>query len=306
MLARDLGEPRQRVDRARADRARRCRPPGTAGSPRRGPPRSCRTSASVSTVRSSRDGHVAQALRAEAEEVGRLLDPGVRLRRGVDGQRRRPCRRPSRARPAPPFARRAARKPTKFAMLPPLTSSPPRLGARPISSAIQRTVWPSISVAIGRELPPADVRVDGRGQQVGERADRRRRRGDVAEEARVAVEERVLEEQRRRLVEQRRGGTARLGQGRGEQRAQGARRLVSGHRPRGERLQESADRVHEAVARLPELVRGHLERRRARAPVGRRHGSPPPGIWATVAAREAWRKLAPRVRAPPPGPTPSS
>jgi hypothetical protein len=34
-------------------------------------------------------------------------------------------------------------------MLPPLTNSPPQSAGYPISSAIQRTAWDSISVAIG-------------------------------------------------------------------------------------------------------------------------------------------------------------
>src|SRR5678815_5621876 len=52
-------------------------------------------------------------------------------------------------------AARAARKPTKLAMLPPLTSSAPASRGNPISSAIQRMVCASISVAIGdnRQAP---------------------------------------------------------------------------------------------------------------------------------------------------------
>ena len=54
----------------------------------------------------------------------------------------------------PPFARRAARNPTKFAMFPPLTRSPSVAGGIPRSSAIQRTHWPSISEAIGESCQP--------------------------------------------------------------------------------------------------------------------------------------------------------
>ena len=43
-----------------------------------------------------------------------------------------------------------------------------------------------------RQQPRADVRVERRREQVAEDADRRGRRGDVAEEPRVAVEERVI------------------------------------------------------------------------------------------------------------------
>ena len=51
------------------------------------------------------------------------------------------------------FARRAAKKATRFAMLPPLTRSPPP-AANPTSSASQRTVCPSISLARGDSSHP--------------------------------------------------------------------------------------------------------------------------------------------------------
>ncbi len=50
------------------------------------------------------------------------------------------------------FAARAARKHTKFAMLPPLTSTPSPPAGNPMSSAIQRTVCASISVASGESV----------------------------------------------------------------------------------------------------------------------------------------------------------
>ena len=69
----------------------------------------------------------AQGLGAEPEHVGRLLHPGVGLGRAVHAQpRRRSC--PRRARPTAPAPRRAASTPMKFAMFPPLTSSPPQSG----------------------------------------------------------------------------------------------------------------------------------------------------------------------------------
>ena len=51
-----------------------------------------------------------------------------------------------------------------------------------------------------RQRPGADVRVHGRGEKVAENPDRRRRRGDVPEEARVPVEQRVIEQQLCRSV----------------------------------------------------------------------------------------------------------
>ena len=66
---------------------------------------------------------------------------------------------PAAARPrartsSPSIARRPARKQTKLAMLPPLTSSPPQSPDSPTSSATQRTVCASISDAIGESSHP--------------------------------------------------------------------------------------------------------------------------------------------------------
>ena len=152
-------------------------------------------------------------------QVGVGRDPADRRRcRGPTGRRPSgsrcaspPRRRRAAGRPTPPatpcsrtsqpaFAARAARKQTKFAMLPPLTSSPPQ--STGIADQLGDPAH-GLRLDLGggrRERPGADVRVDRRGEQVGEHADRRRRRGDVAEEARVPVEQRVLEQQLRRLA----------------------------------------------------------------------------------------------------------
>ena len=51
--------------------------------------------------------------------------------------------------PLAAHATRAAQKPTRLAMLPPLTIRPPQVGGKWISSAIQRTACASSSVAPG-------------------------------------------------------------------------------------------------------------------------------------------------------------
>ncbi len=64
-----------------------------------------------------------------------------------------PAATPSERRSQSALARRAARKGTMLARFPPLTMSPPAPRAgNPISSAIQRTVWASISVAAGERI----------------------------------------------------------------------------------------------------------------------------------------------------------
>ena len=60
-----------------------------------------------------------------ARQVGGLLNPGVRLGRAVDDQPAPASARPAARTSHGARAARAARKPTMFAMLPPLTSSPP-------------------------------------------------------------------------------------------------------------------------------------------------------------------------------------
>ena len=79
-----------------------------------------------------------------------------------------------------------------------------------MNSAIHRTVCASISVAAGDSVQAPTFGVDRRGEKVAEDADRRRRRGDVAEEARMRVEQRVIEQQPRRLLQQRRRRRCRL------------------------------------------------------------------------------------------------
>ena len=77
------------------------------------------------------DWNPADRVGSQPEEVGRFLNPGVRLRRRVRrAAAARSPQRPVLRTSQSAFAVRAARKQTKFAMLPPLTSSPPPQLAR--------------------------------------------------------------------------------------------------------------------------------------------------------------------------------
>ena len=123
-----------------------------------------------------------------------------------------------------------------------------------MSSAIQRTVCASISVAAGESPQRADVRVDRRGEQVAEHADRRRRRRDVAEEARMAVEERVLKQEVDGLVQDGRGIAAGLGHtSAAEPRAESRRGLARVDAPRRQLLEETCQAIDEPVPERPKV-----------------------------------------------------
>ena len=64
-----------------------------------------------------------------------------------------------------------------------------------MNSAIQRTVWDSISVAAGDSIQAPTFWVYSRGEKIAENPDRRRWSSDVSEETRVTVEQRVSEQQ---------------------------------------------------------------------------------------------------------------
>jgi len=64
---------------------------------------------------------------AEPEQVGRLLQPRVRFDRRVDHELAASGRSPASRMFHEAFAFRAARKPVKLAMFPPLTSNPPQV-----------------------------------------------------------------------------------------------------------------------------------------------------------------------------------
>ena len=124
----------------------------------------------------------ADRIRAEPGQVGRLLDPGVGLRGTVRHQRVRRARRPSLR------TSHSARGGTRRQQAD---------DVRHVAAAHEQAaaaVWiadqlgdPADGLDFdlgrrGRQRPGADVGVHRRGEKVAEDADRRRRRGDVAEE----------------------------------------------------------------------------------------------------------------------------
>ena len=112
-----------------------------------------------------------------------------------------------------------------------------------MSSAIQRTVCASISVAAGDSVQAPQFGLTAAASRSAEHADRRGRRRDVAQEARVPVEQRMVEQQPRGLVQQRSGRAAVLGQ-RTVERERGAdarrRRARRRHRAGGNPASSSA------------------------------------------------------------------
>ena len=282
MAPADGGDLRQRIDGARADRCRPCRRRGTAASPlvpvgddlpfergdihpllvvgressesRRCPGRTGRRpSGSTCAFRSTR--RRAAALGIDRRPVVRTsASPWRRAPRG--SRRSSPCCRRS------PAARRR-RSETRSA---------------PQSSG---SVCASISVAIGdsRHAPTFWLTADG--QQIAERADRRRARRDVAEEARMAVEQRVLEEQLRGFVEQRAARRCRPPAVRGPRSARGGRRPATRRASPGRPAAAPASRRSGPRGRWPaarNVGGAHVERSRAaseRFDVLRRHHRSP-------------------------------
>ena len=201
MLPRDRGQPGERVDGARAHRAR------VPDEQERVVPLAA---VLLDPALERRDvdrqvvshGDPAEAGGPEAEEVGRLLEPGVGLGRGV-GEEPRAVAVHARladtlARLRPPRGEEA----DEVRHVAPAHEEPLAPGGHP-----EEAGQPPDALALDlggdrRELPRAHVGVDRGRQQVGQSPDRRRRGRDVAEEARVPVEERVVEEERGRLGEQ--------------------------------------------------------------------------------------------------------
>ncbi len=150
-----------------------------------------------------------------------------------------------------------------LAMLPPLTSSPPQLWR-----VADQLGDPAHGLALDlgrgrRQRPRAHVRIDRRGEKIGQHPDRRRRRRDVAEEARMTVEQRVIEQQFRGLLEQRPGIRAVLGERALEiERLPDSRwRLVRLHRAARDRFEKGRDLIDQPMAERPECVAVHGERR---------------------------------------------
>ena len=114
-----------------------------------------------------------------------------------------------------------------------------------------------------RQPPRPDVLVERGRQEIAEHPDRRGARGDVAEKARMPVEERVVEQQPGRLADQPAGvGAGRRKRLLGPERPPDfRRRFVWRDQPVGQLRQPIGDLVDEAMSDLPELAGLHVERR---------------------------------------------
>ena len=240
-----------------------CRPPGTAD--RRGEIRlDLRARARHVHPLPASTGIQRIGIGAESKQVGRFLNPRVGLGRARSTSSRGwPAMTPVFRTSHPAFAARAARKQTKFAMLPPLTSSPPQPAGYPMSSAIHRTVCASISVASGESLHAPTLRLIAAASRSPSDPDRRRARRDVTEEPRMAVEERMLEQQAGDFSEHLCRSLAGVGKHAFalERAPDFCNRLVPGHQPMRHRGQPVGQRIDEFMAECTKILRGHFDRR---------------------------------------------
>ena len=168
-------------------------------------------------------GDPADGVGAEAEHVGGLLHPRVRLGGDVDDERA--ARHALRAH-VPPGLRRARREKAEEVRRVAAAHEQARAAGRQADELGDPA--DGLQLHFGgerRQVPRADVLVERGGQEVAEHADRRRARRDVAEEARVAVEERVIEQQPRRVHHQP------IGRGRPRRAGRGRRRAGPSARP---------------------------------------------------------------------------
>ena len=208
------------------------------------------------------------ALGSVAEEIRGLLDPGVGLRRGVDQE-------------ASGVTAKALLPQTLSALRAPRGQEAHEVGhvaaahQQPfrLPGQAQEVAHPPDALGFhlgghGRELPTADVGIDGGGKQVPQGTDGSGGGPDVPEEARVAVEERVVQDDWRGLGEEARRIDALVGKRVRQEVADGAWGLGRGHRTVGKRLRKRRDLVDQPVARFAEGVRGHLQRGRSVSQVG--------------------------------------
>ncbi len=199
---------------------------------------------------------------------------GPRPSESTCGSRPSSTRRAGRLQRAFPFSRTvalpravlAAQKPTMLAMLPPLTSSPAESSAAARGAPpIHVTACSSISVPTGDRLNDPQLGFTVAATQLGQRTERRRRRGDVAHEARVAVVERVFDQQRGDFVEQRFRICAVVGQ-RALARAHARRNggvAARGDGPRRQGRQEIGQSIDGSMAEATKRLGVELERRAA-------------------------------------------
>jgi hypothetical protein len=234
----------------------------------------CRPGAPVGLDGAAQRGHVhplprvgrnpADRVGAEAEEIRGLLDPRVRLGRSVEHERMA-------AQPLAAHVPAGGGGPRgEHAHEVGHVAAAHEQPARGLREADQLGHPPHrLALDLGRQrrqAPCAHVLVDGRREEVAEHADRCRARRDVAEEARVPVEERVIEELPGSLDDERAGGFALDGQRAlaAEQRAHLGGRLAPCQRRVRHGREPFGHQVHELVADLAKLTGRHRQRRGAR------------------------------------------
>ncbi len=256
MLAGDVMDLRERVDRRRADGSGRADHDEWA-EPRvavrdQFPAQRVDVHALVGVGRDP-----ANRCRAETAEVGGLLDPRMGLRCAVGGH--------------PALGVADAVRPNFVAGLgAPRREEPEHVchvAAADHQAAASVTVTSNVADQFGnpayrlgldlgrhrREVPQPDIGIDRGGQHVGQRAEGSGGGGDVAEEAWMPVVQRIVEQQRRRRVEQRRCGLACLREPAGSD--QLPRRVEiegTADRPVRQRLIEVRDLVDEPVSGVAE------------------------------------------------------
>ena len=133
------------------------------------------------------DGDAPHVRVADAEEGRRLVDRVVAFLRGIEAQRLRRACRPSGAQRLAAALVRAAARAVKFAIEPPLVKRPPvsRVAAQRLR--IQSIARRSSCAGAGAERQAVRFALSVEARKSASGGDRRARRRDVAEEARMAV-----------------------------------------------------------------------------------------------------------------------
>ena len=203
----------------------------------------------------------ADGVGAEPEEIGGLLDPGVGFGRGVDEHLPPFARQPFLAH-VPRGLRRTGRDEADEVGHVAAADQQPAAARRKTNQLGNPSDRLPFQFGRERRQPRCShVLVQSGRQKIAEHPDRRGAGGDVAEKARVRVEERMVEEQPGRFAHQPPGGGAgrRKRLLRPERPPEIRRRLVTHDRPIRQTRQSIGDLVDEAMTDLPELVRRHLE-----------------------------------------------
>ena len=206
-------------------------------------------------------GDPADGVGTEPKEIGGFLDPRVGFGRGIDEQLPPVARQPFLSH-VPRRLRRAGRDDADEVGHV-AAADQQAAAARRIANQLGNPA-DSLPFDLGRERRQprgSNVLVQSGCQKIAEHPDRRRAGSDIAEKARMSVEERMVEEQRGRFAHQPRGAGAgrRKRPLRPERPPEIRRRLVMHDGSIRQLRQAIGDLVDEAMTDLPELLRRHLE-----------------------------------------------